>query len=73
MPMTTAAGSGGCWTLRIDCNEAHWQDWDLGEEGNMVMDERGHTCPSGWPQIGLSKGGKVWPVRGVSRSHTIDG
>jgi hypothetical protein len=43
MPMTITSGSADCWTLRIDYNEAHWQDWDLCLEGNALMETGGHT------------------------------
>lgn len=43
MPMTVTTGEDGCWNVRIDYNEAHWQDWDLCPEENAVMETGGHT------------------------------
>ena len=38
MPMTVGATDGGCWTVRIDYNEAHWQDWNLCRDGDSVIE-----------------------------------
>jgi hypothetical protein len=43
MPMTVTAGSGQCWTLRIDYNEAHWEDWSLCRDGNSIVETGGRT------------------------------
>ncbi len=43
MPMTITATPDRCWTLRIDYNEAHWQDWDLCLDGTTVTEMGGHT------------------------------
>lgn len=43
MPMTVTVDEEGCWTIRIDYNEAHWQDWDLCREGSTVAETGGHT------------------------------
>lgn len=43
MPMTISHGDGDCWTLRIDYNEAHWQDWSLCTVGGDVLENGGRT------------------------------
>ena len=43
MPMTVTAESDNCWTLRIDYNEAHWQDWSLCQEDNAIVETGGRT------------------------------
>jgi hypothetical protein len=43
MPMTVGATDGGCWTVRIDYNEAHWQDWNLCRDGDSVIENGGST------------------------------
>ena len=43
MPMTIAAGTDGCRTIRIDYNEAHWQNWSLCPEGRTLMETGGLT------------------------------
>jgi hypothetical protein len=43
MPMTVGATDGGCWTARIDYNEAHWQDWNLCRDGDSVIEKGGST------------------------------
>ena len=43
MPMTITHGAGDCWTLRVDYNEAHWQDWDLCTVDGDFIEYGGHT------------------------------
>ena len=43
MPMAISATDDGCWTMRIDFNEAHWQDWRLCREGDRIMESGGQT------------------------------
>lgn len=44
MPMTvTAADESDCYSVRIDYNEAHWQDWNLCRDGDRIMEHGGHT------------------------------
>ncbi len=41
--MSISATKGDCWTMRIDFNEAHWQDWELCRVGDKVMEAGGQT------------------------------
>jgi hypothetical protein len=43
MPMTISSTVGGCWNLRIDYNEAHWEDWQLCGEGDRVIETGNRT------------------------------
>ncbi len=43
MPMTISDRSEGCWRVRIDYNEAHWQNWDLCRDGDTVTESTGRT------------------------------
>lgn len=43
MPMTVSSTEGGCWNLRIDYNEAHWEDWQLCGEGDRVVENGNRT------------------------------
>ncbi|MGI9577774.1 MAG: hypothetical protein ACR2OH_06225 [Microthrixaceae bacterium] len=43
MPMTIGGTSNGCWSMRIDFNEAHWQDWQLCRDGTTIAESGGRT------------------------------
>ena len=43
MPMTISSLPEGCWRLRVDYNEAHWQDWELCPDGDLLLEMGGHT------------------------------
>lgn len=43
IPATVEHQADGCWTFRIDYNEAHWQDWTLCPSGDGLVQPLGHT------------------------------
>ena len=43
MPMTITVSGESCWNIRIDYNEAHWQQWDLCADGRTVTESGGST------------------------------
>ena len=44
MPMTVSpTDDSGCFTVRIDYNEAHWQDWALCRDGELMIEDGGRT------------------------------
>lgn len=43
MPMTINSTEDGCWSMRIDYNEAHWQDWQLCSDNTAVSEFGGRT------------------------------
>ncbi len=43
IPMTITHDESDCWTLRIDYNEAHWQDWSLCTVEGDVFENGGRT------------------------------
>jgi hypothetical protein len=43
MPVTVETIDEGCWRVRIDYNEAHWQNWNYCIEGDVVIERGGAT------------------------------
>jgi hypothetical protein len=43
VPVTVEAAAEGCWTVTVDYNEAHWQDWTYCPDGEVVTDRGGQT------------------------------
>ena len=43
MPASIRHTADGCFTFKIDYNEAHWQDWHLCPEGNTLVERGGRT------------------------------
>jgi hypothetical protein len=37
MPLSVTYLPDGCWTLRLDYNVAHWQEWDLCPRGDQLL------------------------------------
>ncbi len=46
MPATVTHGSAGCWTLRIDYSDKHWQRWRYCPSGEQLDEAGGKTWQS---------------------------
>ncbi|MDH3754020.1 MAG: hypothetical protein OEU32_09130 [Acidimicrobiia bacterium] len=53
MPASITHQAEGCWSFKIDYNEAHWQDWSLCPRGDGLVEMGGRT----WQQwdLGVSE------------------
>ena len=43
MPASVTHLADGCWSFKIDYNEAHWQDWSLCPSGDSLVETGGRT------------------------------
>jgi hypothetical protein len=57
LPATVTHRPRGCWTLRVDFNTEHWQEWSYCRVGDGVVETRGRSGQE-W-DLGVNSAGNV--------------